>query len=372
MLRWLSQKRDNAILSMKLKSKFHFALVVSILAVFFFAFLSIPLCSFNKQLYLVTWGLTIVFLLLMAIEIFFFTELRFDLILLSLLLFPISAVISSALTGFRAFLFTPILLTLCTAVIYVFCKTNRNKALSLLYVAVVADVIFMIIFVVYYRNDIIHLNFQRLGAAFGDENDISLFMAFGLVSMIFFSIFNKKILVKILSIIFGIAFLVCGLSSGSKIFIIILIFFAILTPFMVFGKKRWWIALIIVLSLITIGVVVLSLPAFSFVRKRLLDFFSTLAGRRIEQTSSTYDLSTIERIEMFVNGMQMFLRKPLFGWGIWGFATYGGYSYSWSHNNISESLCNFGLVGTFLFHFGFFSSFRNYYKSSPEERKKNY
>ena len=46
----------------------------------------------------------------------------------------------------------------------------------------------------------------------------------------------------------------------------------------------------------------------------------------------------------------MFLRKPLFGFGIDGFSVYGGMNEGWSHNHFSESLCDFGILGTIAFH----------------------
>ncbi len=54
---------------------------------------------------------------------------------------------------------------------------------------------------------------------------------------------------------------------------------------------------------------------------------------------------------MFLNGVEMFFRKPLFGYGTNGFANYGSMNNGWSHNTFSEILCDYGLVGFIFFFF---------------------
>ena len=104
---------------------------------------------------------------------------------------------------------------------------------------------------------------------------------------------------------------------------------------------------------------IISIPAFATIKNRFLSFVSTLSGNKIGD-GSTNELSTINRLDMFFCGMEMWLRRPMFGWGIWGFATFSGRALGWSHNNISESFCNFGLIGTFLFHYGFYICYKNF------------
>ncbi len=110
------------------------------------------------------------------------------------------------------------------------------------------------------------------------------------------------------------------------------------------------------------------MPFLSTIKERFNSFISTLLGKSVSD-GKTNELSTINRLDMFMCGMQMWLRKPIFGWGIWGFATFSGRAGGWSHNNISESFCNFGLIGTIFFHFGFFTSFRGFTKSWQKKDK---
>ena len=55
-------------------------------------------------------------------------------------------------------------------------------------------------------------------------------------------------------------------------------------------------------------------------------------------------MSTITRYNMFFEGIYLFTYKPIFGWGMNGFRLYGAY-HTYSHSAISETLCNYGIVG---------------------------
>jgi O-antigen ligase len=142
---------------------------------------------------------------------------------------------------------------------------------------------------------------------------------------------------------------------------------SVFTIFLFFGKKRFYISLIIVGVSIGIFVLLLNLPFFSTMKDRFLTMFSTLTNKSIEGTN-TSDMSTIGRIQMFQNGVEMFFRKPLFGYGVNGFFVSSSYGGSWSHNHFSETLCSFGLLGTILYHIPFYYSIKGFF---DKNRSKN-
>ena len=53
------------------------------------------------------------------------------------------------------------------------------------------------------------------------------------------------------------------------------------------------------------------------------------------------------RRDMIVKALEMFIQKPIFGWGIEGFAAHSGFGV-YSHNNYTETLVSFGIVGFIL------------------------
>ena len=330
----------------------------SIIAVFGLTFLSIPTFSFVPRFYFLTWVLTILYLGLVVLYLLLFCKIRIDYIVLGLFGFCIAAIIGSAMSGFKGFVATPFFLTAVTILTYMLCSSEKAFCKPLLSVTFLATLLFSAIFIFYYRSYFITLGFTRLGDEFGDINDIALFFSLGYFIAFYEVFFNKRIWIKIVSAISLFQFLLCGLATSSKIFVLVVIVALIAVVYMFFGKKRWWLSTIICVALIGTGIGILCLPAFATIKNRMLTMLSTLSGKSIEG-SSTNDMSTIGRLEMLLDGIQLFLRRPLFGFGVNGFFTFSSYGGMWSHNHFSETLCTFGLVGTVLFHLGYYYCFKD-------------
>ena len=353
---------------LKSRSSFKFYLDLALLLVVFATFFSIPFFSFNQRFYKVTWILTGLMAMMMTISIIFIYGLKVDIISVSFILFAVSSLISSAFSQFKAFKITTPILSILAFLIYSYCKSNPSSKKKMLLSIYLADILFSLSFLAIYRRELIGLDFSRLGSYFGDINDVSLFMSFGFSASFYYAFFSKKSLFKVLNCLPCLVFLVCGIATGSKIFIFSLGVSVILVISLFFGKKRWWISLIIVVSLVALFFIVLQLPMFSTIKQRLITFIQTTTGIKIKSNQSvSQDLSTVYRIDMFSAGLEMFFRKPIFGWGIWGFATYGGLNNGWSHNHFSETLCNFGIVGTIFFHVGFFKSIVSFAKTRSRD-----
>ena len=353
------------IISMKLK--FNSLLNWLIVILYGITIASIPIFSFNKILYLATWGLTGLLILSIGIYSLKNKYFHFDTISLALFLFAFSAFFSSLINGMKGFNFTPILLPILIILIYGYAKMSKSSK-KMLFAAYFGIIVFLICFIYHYRQQLLHLDFSsRLGDYFGDENDIAIMLGFGIVTTIYLILFSKKIGIIIPSVILLIPFLVCGFSTGSKIILLIIVISIVISIFLFFGKKKWWVSLIVIVSFIAIGIILLSLPMFSTISTRLYQFIYTMTGQSVKGTTKT-DYSTIFRYYMFCDGIEMFLRKPLFGFGIWGFATYGGINNGWSHNHISEGLCNFGAIGFILFHIPFIKSYIRFFKEKDKKQ----
>lgn len=338
-----------------------------VVILFSLTFFSIPLFSFQPKLNYITWALTILLLASMFLRLLKNGHVFFDLISLSSIGFIVSVFISLSLNKFVNFVPTSIYLQLIILLFYTYFSSDIINKKQVLFGTFIATLLFAFIFVFKYRNEILSLSFDRLGDDFGDINDMAIFVGLGFTFGYYYFIVSKKWYFKLLSLLSCLLFAVCGLCTGSKIvFFLIFISFFMIT-LMTFGKKQWYFSLALIVLFIALIVLLFTVPTFSTIKIRLLEMISTLLGRSIGGVN-TNDGSTIGRFEMFLGGIQMFFRKPLFGWGPWGFATFGGFEYAWSHNNISESLCNFGLVGSILFHFGLGMSIVSFLKS---HNKKN-
>jgi O-antigen ligase len=349
----------------KSKSKFAFFLYAITIILFGLIFFSIPALSFRTSLNLITWVLTFLFIFVSLIYLIFLSGIKIDIILLSLFGFCVSCFISSLLNGMKGFVFTPIFLTAFSGLFYVFLKSSGLPKKPYFIAAYLGLIVFNLLFIIEYRTELLSFNFTRLGESFGDENDIALFFALTFLFSIISIFFNKKILFKLINLPIVLMSGYCGLSTGSKAFILLVCVVLMFSILLFFGKKRWYFSLITFLAIIIAIVVLLSLPPFETLRYRILQMLSTFTGKHIDGVYGV-DLSSIDRLRMFYDGFEMFLRKPLFGFGIQGFFTFSSYGGMWSHNNFSESLCNFGLVGSILFHFPFFYSvFKNHKEQTP-------
>lgn len=354
--------KKNFCSQFKNKKKINIVLDCVIYVSFIFLFASVPICSFNSSLFVITWLFTGITLICMFLDCLFYYGFRLDAIVIGLILFCLCCVLSSAVNGFQNFVITPIALMICSSVIYIYTKQNNSSIKYFMLCCLIGDLIFLFSFIFTYRNELFSLNFDRLGGMFGDENDIALFLLFGFSISSYYALFKNKVFFKVVSIIIAFLFLFCAISCGSKICIFMVA--AILTTlfFMFFGKKRWYLALIVSLIAITSGILIIwFVPAFGAIKFRFISFLNEIFNSNIPG-GTIIDTGTSFRFNMFLTGIDLWLRRPFIGWGVQGFATFSGIGNGWSHNNISETLCNFGILGTVFFHLGFVYSFLGYKK----------
>lgn len=336
----------------QLEKKTKLNLVFDLLVIFFFSLLmfSIPACSFIPRLKIITWVLASLYVLFSVASTLFYKRIKVDLISVCFILFCVSAFISVIINwSFNSFVFTPFALIIFTCLTYMYCIVNKDMIKFFLIGSLIGIFGFIIIFIIKYFSSIIHLSFVRLGNDFGDENDIAIFFAFELLLLNIAILKTKKIYLKLILLIPSLIVIACGVTTGSKIFVLLTLVVVIFTIFLLFGKRRWWISVICLAAIAGLIVLFTYLPFFSVISDRMEMFIDFI----FENNKNTqFDGSTYTRLQMFLDGMTMFLRKPLFGFGVQGFFRSSSFGFGWSHNNISESLCNFGIIGTLFFHFG--------------------
>ncbi len=315
-------------------------------------FLSIPLFSLVGKLYFVTWILTILLISVIALSFILHKTIKITVISFSLILFCVSALFSSILTGFKSFLSTPLLNTLVIIILYTYFSSvepkERKKSFSVLYLSLI---IFAVIYCIKYRPEILSLNVSRLGSEFGDENDISILLAFGFAFSFFYLFKYKKWYTLVLNSLFSLLFIGLSFTCGSKIAILIVLITSFIIFAKFFGKKRWYLTVLLMVGVIGGLVIVLQLPVFSTLKDRFLNMLYTFVGKQYKNLNP--DSSTAGRLEMIINGFSLFLRRPLFGFGLNGYHVFSTHHSGWSHNHWSDTLCNYGIVGTFLYHLPF-------------------
>ena len=334
-----------------MKLTFNIVLKYAFYVFFFLSFFSIPVFSFNENLNYLTWVFTICLLIVLLLRLLFYSTIKITFITVSYLLFIVSATIGSMFNKFINFSFSVFLNVTVFCAIYTYFISFKESDNTLFYILFLSVFGFSLLFLIIYRNEIFSGQITRLGSLFGDNNDIAIYLSIGF-TLGFTYIFQKhKLLSKIIVAVASIVILACSLLCGSKIVILIMAGICLYNICSYFGKSKWYISLSIVASAFIIVILLLCLPPFKTIKDRILSMIYTLLGIAMPYQ---IDYSTINRINMFNNGISLFLRRPLFGFGVSGFKTFSTYHNGWSHNHISETLCNYGIIGTFLFHFPIF------------------
>lgn len=311
--------------------------------------ITIPIFSFKTKYTVITWIFTIAMFLVIGVEFLLFYDIKIDYVVISLSLFVFCGIFSSILNGFKNVVFTPLLLNIVSIILYLYLRSNKSLIKPSLFAIYLALSIFVLAFLILYGKDVLKLNFERLGNEFGDQNDVSLFLSLAFAMSLFFAFHAKPILFKILVLIIaGLAF-VCGASTGSKVFILTVATSIITTIALFFGKKRWYLSLATIAVIVIMGIIMFSLPFMATTKKRLLLFISSFVDIGYNQSIGV-DASSFDRFHLMKSSFQLFLNKPLFGYGINGFQNANGFYNGWSHNNLGEFLCDFGIIGTILFH----------------------
>lgn len=296
---------------------------------FFFGFcLSILLFSNNSSLNKIYYGFFALFAIVVIIQSIRKRNFYLKIEDIGLALFLLCVVIAKVVNKGSKFSITPF----SVVAIYIVCSRffNRDNIKANMSILNIAFLCFAAVFIVYYRNQILHFNLSvRIGSYFQNENTVGYFFVYGL-SFIFYECFKKKF--HLLWLLAGVVYILLIILSGSRSALIISLVMSMCFLLLICGKKYLWLSASLVLLLIIGILLVVSLPIFNDLMKR------------IAQSISGQDASTNERLQLAQEGFYMFLSKPLSGWGYNGM-TSSSTNHLFAHNNIVGLLSDFGLFG---------------------------
>lgn len=199
---------------------------------------------------------------------------------------------------------------------------------------------------------------DRIGSSLGyNPNGIGFSMA--LAALCSFEIAKmKKRKLALLYYIIGSSFSIIAVITGSrKAFMII----AICIPlyFLLKIKNRTKLILIIPITLLVIVLmfqVSLNIPIlYNIYGYRLEKLLFAINGLGVADTS------TLLRINLIRRGIELFVNKPVHGYGLGTYVIIGGYNLV-SHNNIVELLVGVGLIGLILYYIIYIKLINYYFK----------
>lgn len=209
------------------------------------------------------------------------------------------------------------------------------------------------------RNNLIADNVRIGNSLSGNVNTVgvclgilSFFIAFGYCT----GLKRKKAL-----IVLYIVTVLIMLLTGSKKTIVLLFLGLILMMQYLSGKALKSLTIISIMILIIYSI--FSVPYFyDIIGFRIVDF----VGSFFHLKNAEYSYSTESRMNMISEGFRIFLNHPIFGGGEKYFGLLSKSGFAYSHCNYTEMLCNFGIVGTFIFYFPYFKNIYNLKKKCKD------
>lgn len=323
----------------------------------FFTFLSIPLFSSSTTFSKVVWGLVLLHCLLISIIVLLVDRrIVINPWILSFVFYLCSILVCSFISQTGVFVPTSLLVFTLMLVNTQIVQIHEHRSILFKNAIFLALVTFAIVYLIKYLPNIVSMDFYRLGSDFGDLNEVSLYFALGFALSIAGVLKHRIAYISLAYLLLSLLFLSCGFFTGSKGFILstgILLLFGV---FLFFGKRRAHISFALIFIL-----------AIAFFGLMQLDIFSTLSDRLMTFLTSIFtggsDQSSNDRFKMFVDGGILFLRSPIFGFGNRGyhlFSSSGGGG--WSHNQFTETLVQYGVVGGVLYFAPFISCLISFFK----------
>jgi O-antigen ligase len=264
---------------------------------------------------------------------------RFSFPLVSFIVFGISVFVSCIFSGF-ANVSSTIFSALFLLVIFTFYFSSPLADIrKVLFSVALGGFFFSIYFFVIYHSEILSFDFSRIGEYFTNVNRVgdSFGISFVASIVILFFFTPKKRFWRVVFSFFSVLFLSFSAFTGSKA-VLFLDVISLLFALLFFSPQKRTLMLMICLLLFPIVLYFGQTPALSTVFSRFLELFYFLLG------DSRLDPSSSERMSMFAQAFYYYGQRPLFGFGIDAFSSLGAFG-MYSHNTISELLCDFGIFG---------------------------
>ena len=330
------------------KQEFVFRLLL--LVVLGLLFVSFPCMSGIQPYNLIPIAISVLFALLVFVFLYWKRWLALTPRIASLLLFSIYSVFMTLVGSHdHSMIFTVLSNVLICCVVAEYVSITGDQTIALLLYAL-SMLFFGLVFCGFYWREILAFNTDRIGGLFGNLNTVGLHFVFGSASFLGLSLMGKR-----KNLVLAIPALALGILSfltGSRASLLMFFVLVVVWIFLLFGK-RVWISLVTLACLVLIGLVVLSLPMFAGIRSRLNELFTTFFGGE----GGNYDYSGVQRLNMIWDGLFLWTKNAIFGYGMGSFALLTGYG-TYSHSTLVEVLCNTGVIGLALFFFPVMSSWR--------------
>ena len=303
----------------------------------FLNMITLPAFTFRTGFNNISILLSGLFVVFAALYIFFRGQFRFCWLIVPYIVFVIYCALSYLFTSYSfSSLRTICLIYGLMFFTFEFSINLKNPKLMMVFFLWSTVALAGLIFIDNYK-DILSLNTDRIGAKYGNLNQIGWILSFGFFLSLYRMLFlRQRYAVSSLIALVDLAFTVL---SGSRGALLLIVFSTLVLLFFFFKGRRKLYFVFACAVFILVLFLILQIPSFSSLRTRIYKMIiSLLSG------GTSGDSSSNQRFAMFEEGFYLFAKSPIFGNGLASFAVISNQSV-YSHANLSEMLCNFGLIG---------------------------
>ncbi len=311
--------------------------VIPILLIFAILSFFVPAFSAHPIFNFITIGFVATLCILILIWKFLFDKIQIDTFFFLIVLFNLAIVISNVFNKDASHIITYVTLSGMAFCLYQFFLDKKYRKLIHI-IIFIGFTVFALYFIIFYRSILLEFSIERIGDQFDNINTVAYYFLYGFVASI--TLIKPKKIISFLLIIPSLVFVFLIYRTGSRSALILAIICLLIIPFHMFRDKKRLFPFLIDFGFIVFGIIaviaierILNVNIFS----RLGEFFDALKGDGV-------DYSSANRIELVFQSFELFLRKPVFGWGNNVFSIYSS-ERLFAHNNITELLCDFGLFG---------------------------
>jgi hypothetical protein len=286
--------------------------------------------------------ITIIFAMVSFAWYFLYKKINLNIPLIYVIAFLLFAIIVTCIFS-KDFsnLKTYVTVILMFIVVYEFLYNSKGIRFAC-FLYIISLLFFSFIFLFHYRTSL-SLFFSgkiiRLGSDFDNENAVGNSLLTGVVIALFYGKAYKRV---VFGIIVSIIFSFVIFLTGSRMAVIGVFLSLITFIFLMFFRTKKVLLVVFLAILITLVILIFSIPAFSSLKNRIIGIFETFS------TDGNADQSTANRFSMMISAFENWTKSLFIGFGANGFK-YVSLHVGYSHSTISDILCNFGLIGAFLF-----------------------
>lgn len=343
------------------------AMIIAILILFLAVAFFIPSFSALPVYNVITIGMVVVLCVLILLWKIIYRKILIDRFALAIVCFNLCIFVSNLLSRDGSFIFTYLTVSGTAICLYqLFLEKELRPILR--FIMFVGFFAFAGYFVISYRDIILNFAYDRIGDKFDNLNTVGYYFTYAFAITISMVDVKKKL--SFFYIIPLLLFTFLSFRTGSRSSLIIILLCAFIYPFIYFKKltkKNVFIPIIIdvvMFALFALAVVVAKFALHVDVLARMGEFFKSLIGKSI-------DYSSENRVELFLESFRLFLRRPIFGWGNNVFSIYSS-ERLFAHNNITELLFSFGVIGFAFYEVIILSPFLTLIDCKGEEKGKTF